>query len=309
MSSVAAAPQGGGRLRASGPRRLLRRPHRRSVLAFGYMAVPLALLLIFFLAPLITLVDRSFRWELISEKTGFTFQNYSHIFSDHTYVHIFLQTVEIAAIAMGVELLIALPLAYVLAYRARRWEIPLLLLLVLADQLNPMVRIYAWRMLLGKEGLINSTLMTLNVIHHPISALLFSRFSVIVVLVTGSMVYTAMPIYASMKAVDRRLFEAARDLGASWPRTMRSVLLPLVAPGIFISIVLVFIPFFTEFATPGLVGGRSGYMIGNTIAELISATGEFGGGTAMSIVLLMGAGVFSLLAFALTRMKNLETAA
>jgi spermidine/putrescine transport system permease protein len=289
--------------------RLVPTPSRRSLHVLGYMTLPMGLLLCFFVGPLVTLVDKSFRWELLSERSGFTLQNYTHIFTDHVYVHIFVQTAEIATIAMAVALLIAFPLAYVLAFRSNRLEIPLLLLLVLADQLNPMVRIYAWRMLLGKEGLINSTLMTLHIIHQPIAALLFSRFSVILVLVTGSIVYTSIPIYASMKAVDRRLFEAARDLGASWPQTIRRVLLPLVAPGIFISIVLVFIPLFTEFATPGLVGGRSGYMIGNTIAELISSTGEFGGGTAMSIVLLAAAGLFSVLAFAMTRMKTLETAA
>ena len=133
--------------------------------------------------------------------------------------------------------------------------------------------------------------------------------SAALVLVTGSIVFASIPIYASMKAVDRRLFEAARDLGASWFQIFRKILLPLVAPGVFISIALVFIPFFTEFATPGLVGGRSGYMIGNTIAEQISATGEFGGGTAMSLVLLAAAGVFSLIAYSVTRMKSLGTAA
>lgn len=284
------------------------RPSRHSTRALAYMAIPVGLLLVFFVGPLLTLAEKSFRYELIAEQSGFTLDNYTRIFGNPLYVHILVQTIEIAAIAMAVELLIAFPLAYVLAFKAGKFEIPLLLALVLADELNPMVRIYAWRMLLGKEGLINSTLMTLHITHHPINALLFSRFSVILVLVTGSIVYTSIPIYASMKAVDRRLFEAARDLGASWFQIFRKILLPLVAPGVFIAIALVFIPFFTEFATPGLVGGRSGYMIGNTIAEQISATGEFGGGTAMSLILLAAAAVFSLIAYAVTRMKSLETA-
>jgi ABC-type spermidine/putrescine transport system permease subunit I len=285
------------------------RPSRHSARVLGYMTLPVGLLICFFVAPLIVLTDKSFRFELIAEKTGFTLDNYTRIFGNHLYVHILLQTIEIATIAMAVELLIAFPLAYILAFKAGKFEIPLLLALVLADELNPMVRIYAWRMLLGKEGLINTTLETLGIINHPINALLFSRFSVILVLVTGSIVFASIPIYASMKAVDRGLFEAARDLGASWFQIFRKILLPLVAPGVFISIALVFIPFFTEFATPGLVGGRSGYMIGNTIAEQISATGEFGGGTAMSLVLLVAAGVFSLIAYAVTRMKSLGTAA
>ena len=94
-----------------------------------------------------------------------------------------------------------------------------------------MVRIYAWRMLLGREGLINEALMRIGIIDHPIDALLFSQFAVMVVLSTSYLTYTVIPIYASMKAIDANMFEAARDLGAGWFTTFRRVLLPLIAPG------------------------------------------------------------------------------
>ena len=97
----------------------------------------------------------------------------------------------------------------------------------------------------------------------PIDALLFNKFAVIVVLSTSYLTYTVIPIYASMKAVDAGLFEAARDLGAGWFTTFRRVLLPLIAPGIFIALLLVYVPLFTDFAAPTLVGGTSGYMLGN----------------------------------------------
>ena len=95
-------------------------------------------------------------------------------------------------------------------------ELPLLLFLVLADELNPMVRIYAWRMLLGREGLINEGLQWIGIINQPIDALLFSKFAVIVVLSTSYLTYTVIPIYGAMKAIDSNLFEAALDLGAGW---------------------------------------------------------------------------------------------
>ena len=110
---------------------------------------------------------------------------------------------------MVIQPLLAVPLAYVLAFKAGRWEIPLLLFFVLADELNPMVRIYAWRMLLGREGLINSFLLDIGLIDQPIDALLLSKFAVILVPSTSYLTYTVIPIYAAMKAIDKNMFEAA----------------------------------------------------------------------------------------------------
>ena len=107
----------------------------------------------------------------------------------------------IATTAMVCQLVVAIPLSYFIAFKAGRWELPMLLLLVLVDELNPIVRIYAWRMLLGREGLINDTLQWLGIIDKPLDWLLFTKFSVILVLSTSWVNYCALPIYASMKAI------------------------------------------------------------------------------------------------------------
>ena len=282
------------------------RPSRHSARVLGYMTLPVGLLICFFVAPLIVLADKSFRFELIAEKTGFTLDNYTRIFGNHLYVHILLQTIEIATIAMAVELLIAFPLAYILAFKAGKFEIPLLLALVLADELNPMVRIYAWRMLLGKEGIINSGLESLGIIDHPIEALLFSKFAVIVVLSTSYVTYTVIPIYASMKAIDAGIFEAALDLGAGWWTTFRRILLPLIMPGVFIALLLVYIPLFTDFASPTLVGGTSGYMLGQSVNDLVLESGNLNGGAALSLILLVASGLFAALAYKLAKIRQLD---
>ena len=194
-----------------------------------------------------------------------------------------------------------------LAYKAGRFELPLLLFLVLADELNPMVRIYAWRMLLGREGLINEGLQRIGLIDAPIDALLFSKFAVIVVLSTSYLTYTVIPIYAAMKAVDKNLFEAARDLGAGWWTTTRRVLLPLIAPGIFVALLLVYIPLFTDFASPTLVGGTSGYMLGQVVNDLVLETGDLNGGAAMSLLMLFASGIFAIIAYKLAKIRQLET--
>ncbi|MGK2933200.1 MAG: ABC transporter permease, partial [Solirubrobacterales bacterium] len=185
-----------------------------------------------------------------------------------------------------------------------KFELPLLLALVLADELNPMVRIYAWRMLLGREGLINEALMSIGLIDVRIDALLFNKLSVIVVLSTSYLTYTVIPIYASMKAVDSGLFEAARDMGAGWFTTFRRVLLPLIAPGIFIALLLVYVPLFTDFAAPTLVGGTTGYMLGNVVSDLVLENGNLNAGAAMSFLMLLAAGAFSLVAYQLSKIKS-----
>ncbi|MBS1675950.1 MAG: ABC transporter permease [Actinobacteria bacterium] len=282
-----------------------RRPSRltRLLRPLAFMTLPTATLIVLFLIPMGILFVYSFEYGPLTGSSGFTLTNFTGFLSEPLYGRIAWTTFQIATIAMLAQLLFAVPLAYVLAYKAGRFELPLLLALVLADELNPMVKIYAWRMLLGRDGLINEALLRIGLIDHPIDALLFSKFAVIVVLSTSYLTYTVIPIYASMKAVDAGLFEAALDLGAGWFTTFRRVLLPLIAPGIFIALLLVYVPLFTDFASPTLVGGTSGYMLGQVVADEVLQNGNLNGGAAMSILLLVGAALFSYVAYRLSRVK------
>jgi len=279
---------------------------RRALPPLGFMTLPTALLVVFFLVPMAILAVISFEWGPLSGHSGFTTSNFTSIFSDPLYRHVAVTTFEIATIAMLAQLFVAVPVAYVLAYKAGKFELPLLLLMVLADELNPMVRIYAWRMLLGKEGVINSGLMSIGVINQPIEALLFSKFAVIVVLSTSYVTYTVIPIYASMKAIDRGIFEAALDLGAGWWTTFRRILLPLIMPGVFVALLLVYIPLFTDFASPTLVGGTSGYMLGQSVNDLVLESGNLNGGAALSLILLVASGLFAVLAYKLAKIRQLD---
>jgi len=273
----------------------------------AFLSAPTLLLGVLFLTPMVVMLVIALNHGVLSGQSGFTLSNFTDAISDPLYREVAWTTFQIATIAMLIQLLIAVPLAYVLAFKVGRWEIPLLLFLVLADELNPMVRIYAWRMLLGREGLINEGLMSIGLIDAPIDALLFSKFSVIVVLSTSYLTYTVIPIYAAMKAVDRNLFEAARDLGAGWWTTSRRVLLPLIAPGIFVALLLVYIPLFTDFASPTLVGGTSGYMLGQVVNDLVLETGDLNAGAAMSLLMLAASALFAVIAYRLARIRQLES--
>jgi spermidine/putrescine transport system permease protein len=297
MAQIAAVSRG-HRMRARAVRKL--RP-------LGFLVGPMGVLVALFVAPLIILVIMSFEHNsLYSSATGFTLDNFRALFTDPIYRGVARDTVFMASTAMIIQLLIAFPLAYFIAFKAGRFELPMLLLLVLIDELNPIVRIYAWRMLLGREGLINDALMWLGLINKPLDWLLFTKFSVVLVLSTSWLNYTAIPIYASMKAISPSLFEAATDLGAGWFTRWRRILIPLAAPGIFVAIILVYIPLFTDFATPGLVGGPSSYMLGNSVADLMVTIGDWGQGAALSLLLLGAMAVVSVVAYFLTKLNQLD---
>jgi spermidine/putrescine transport system permease protein len=273
----------------------------------AFLTGPAAVLALFFIGPMIVMLVISLQYGVLSGQSGFTFSNFTDAISDPLYREVAWTTVQIATIAMLVQLAIAIPIAYVLAFKAGKWELPLLLFLVLADELNPMVRIYAWRMLLGREGLINEGLQRIGLIDHPIDALLFSKFAVIVVLSTSYLTYTVIPIYGAMKAIDKNLFEAALDLGSGWWTTARRILLPLIAPGVFVALLLVYIPLFTDFASPTLVGGTSGYMLGQVVNDLVLESGDLNGGAAVSLLMLLASAIFALVAYKLARIRQLET--
>jgi ABC-type spermidine/putrescine transport system permease subunit I len=285
-------------VRSRGPGRVAR--------ALAFMTAPLGLLTVFFLAPMAVMLVIALQHGVLSGSSGFTLTNFTDVITDPLYRDVAWTTVQIATAAMLVQLLVAVPLAYVIAFKAGRWELPLLLFLVLADELNPMVRIYAWRMLLGREGLINSGLMEIGLIDAPIDALLFSQFAVTLVLSTSYLTYTVIPIYAAMKAIDSNLFEAARDLGAGWFTSARRILLPLIAPGIFVALLLVYIPLFTDFASPALVGGTEGYMLGNAVQDLVLESGDLNRGAAMSLLMLAASGIFAVIAYKLARINRLD---
>lgn len=294
-------------LRVGEPRE---RQGRTGVRALGYALPPSAWLIALFAAPLALLLWMSFQHRSITGASGFTFDNYTEILTDTLYLKVVWNTVLICTVSMAVMLAVAMPIAYLLAFRVRpRYELLLLLLFVLAGELNPLIRVYAWRIVLGREGVINYVLQAIGVIDAPIDALLFSRLAVIIVLSTTYIPYTTIPIYASLKAVEPDLLEAADDLGARFMTRFRKILLPLAAPGIFVAIIIVYIPMFSEFATPALVGGPSSSMMGNSIQEQVLELGDWGVGSAMSFLLLVLSAAVAYAGYRGARIKRLEGAA
>ncbi len=282
-----------------------RRRSRRWV-APAFLAGPVGVLLAFFAGPLAVLAVYSFQERGRTGDGSFTLDNYSRAVEPNI-LEVARSTLVIAVVSMLILLVLAYPLAYVIAMRVGRWEVPLLLALALSDELNPLIRIFGWRTILGRNGLINTALENLGVIDAPLDWLLFTRFSVVVVLTASWMPYAVIPLYAAMKTIDREVIEAAADLGAGWLTTFRTVVFPLTASGFVATIVIVFIPIVSDFAAPELVGGTSGRMLASVIEELFTRRGEWGVGSALTFVLLVVSGVVVYLSYRIASLRDLDT--
>ena len=169
--------------------------------------------------------------------------------------------------------LAAYPLAYYLALSGTKRKYILLLLLIAPFLTSYLLRVLAWKVILGSHGVVNTFLFWTGARSpdDPVSQLLYSRFAVMLVLGYIWLPFVALPIFVSLESLDRRLLEAATDLGASRLRAFRSITLPLSFPGIVAAFFFVFVPTLGEFVTPSLVGGASGYMYGNQIVDLFGA--------------------------------------
>ncbi|MGD9516576.1 ABC transporter permease, partial [Mycolicibacterium sp.] len=270
--------------------------------ALAVLAAPTTALVVLFVVPFAVLVQMSMLKFPPNETSGLTLGHYRDVITDPLNVKIVLTTFAMVTAAMAVMLLIALPLAYYMVFKAGRRELFLLLAIVVADELAPVVRVYAWQVILGRNGLINSILPG-----PPVDWLLYSPFAVVIALVTSYITYTTIPIYAAMKAIEPVTLEAATDLGAGLFHQFWRILLPLAAPGILVAAILVYIPMYADFVAADILGGPSSYMLGQRVRDVILEEGDWGTGSAMNIVMLGLSGIFALIAYRLSRLNRMAT--
>jgi len=198
---------------------------------------------------------------------------------------------------------LAYPLAYFLTFRAKANAPLLLTVLILPFWTSYLLRIIAWRIILGPNGLINSLIVGSGLSQHPLTLLQYSREMVIVTLVYVWLPFVALPIMAGLQRIDKSLLEAAAILGSPpWESFVR-ITLPLSLPGVIAAFVMVFIPTVGEYVTPLLVGGSSGSMYGNIIETFFGDGLNWPLGAALAFVMLLGV---LILVGAITRMIDLR---
>jgi spermidine/putrescine transport system permease protein len=237
----------------------------------GLLGVPVGWLVAFLLVPVGIVAAYSFDvLALGQEPHSFTLGAWGDFLHSSIYLNLFWKSVQLSLIVSAIIVVLAFPLAYYLALSGTKRKYVLLLLLIAPFLTSYLLRVLAWKVILGDQGVINSFLFWtgLRSPDHPVSQLLYSRFAVMLVLGYIWLPFVALPIFVSLESLDRRLLEAASDLGASRLQAFRRVTLPLSAPGLMAAFLFVFIPTLGEFVTPSLVGGASGYLYGNQIVDL-----------------------------------------
>jgi spermidine/putrescine transport system permease protein len=251
------------------PRR--RRRLRLDLSTPALLGLPVAWLGVFFLVPIAIVAAYSFDvYSLDPGPHEFTLAAWHSFLHGSVYLHLFWKSVKMSLIVSAIIVGLAYPLAYYLALSGTKRKYVLLLLLIAPFLTSYLLRVLAWKVILGNEGVLNTFLYWtgLRSHDHPISQLLYSRFAVMLVLAYIWLPFVALPIFVSLESLDRRLLEAATDLGASRLTAFRRITLPLSLPGLVAAFLFVFIPTLGEFVTPSLVGGTSGYMYGNQIVDL-----------------------------------------
>src|SRR5438128_2526265 len=235
------------------------------------LGVPLAWLAVFFLLPVAIVVGYSL--DVFSLEPGshpLTLAGWHDLFHTPVYLKLFWKSVKLSLIVSAIVVALAYPVAYYLALSGTKRKYVLLLILIAPFLTSYLLRVLAWKVILGSQGVVNTFFfwVGLRSPDHPVSQLLYSRFAVMLVLAYIWLPFVALPIFVSLESLDTRLLEAASDLGASRRQAFLRVTLPLSAPGIVAAFLFVFIPTVGEFVTPSLVGGPSGYMYCNQISDL-----------------------------------------
>jgi spermidine/putrescine transport system permease protein len=252
--------------------RLPRRRRRRVDAATPtLLAPPIAWLIAFMVVPVAIVALYSFDvYSLFPGKHGFTLAAWRAFLHSSVYLGLFWKSVKMSLIVSIVVVALAYPVAYYLALSGTKRKYVLLLILIAPFLTSYLLRVLAWKVILGDQGVLNTFLFWtgLRSPDHPVSQLLYSRFAVILVLAYVWVPFVALPIFVTLESLDRRLLEAAADLYASRWRAFLRVTLPLSLPGVIAAFLFVFIPTVGEFVTPSLVGGASGYMYGNQIVDL-----------------------------------------
>jgi spermidine/putrescine transport system permease protein len=211
-----------------------------------------------------------------------------------TYRELFYRSVEISSLVTLITVLLAYPMAYFVAFRAEKKFI-WLILLTIPFWTSYLLRVFTWKLILGYNGVINSGLMSLGVIHQPLEFLLYNPTAVVVTLAHAWAAFAILPIYVSLEKIDRSLLEAAADLGDGPIRRFFRITLPLSMPGVIGAAVLIFVPTTGDYVTPSLVGGSDGVMIANVIEVQFDKVGNWPLGAALAMASMAAVGIVTLL--------------
>ena len=259
---------------------------RRGLIAFAFLAPGLIWLLVFFALPLINQANVSLQSGNPEQGYVFdwAFSNFTDAISE--YDEQLLRSFFYAGAATIIDLIIAFPLAYFIAFKAGRWRNAMLLLVILPFFTSYLVRTVSWQLILTDDGFVVDTMKSLGLLGDD-GRLLATRTAVIAGIAYNFLPFMVLPLYVALEKIDRRYIEAATDLYASRAQAFRRVTMPLALPGVFAGSLLTFIPASGDFINAELLGTSQQYMIGNVIQSRFITILDYPTASALSFLLMV----------------------
>ena len=267
---------------------------------------PLLWVALFLLLPYALLFAHSF-WRVSGGVIvhQWNLDNYRELWQNPMYLTVLLRSAKIAGTVTLFAVLLAYPLAYFLSFKAVVRKHLLYQLVIIPLWVSYLVRAYAWKTVLGSDGVLNTLLQYFHLTRHPVEALLYSPFAVVLTLTHIYTPFAFLPIYAALEHIPRRLVEASEDLGAAPFRTFIKVILPLSIPGVLAGGTFAFVLSLGDFLAPLLLGGPSGIMISNVVVSLFGSAYNWPLGAAISLSMLLAVlGLISLVQWAEQKMSH-----
>lgn len=270
---------------------------------FALLSPTLVVMLFAMGAPFVLTVVMSF-WTQVGFDfvTEFSTGNYQKIADGAAYHTLMTRSLSIAGACAVATVLISYPMAYYVAFYVHRRKTLWIILMTLPFWTSYLLRVFAWKVILGWEGVINSGLMSAGLITEPIEALLYSPSAVVITLTHAWAAFAILPLYISLEKIDRSLLEAAADLGDGPVWRFLRVTLPLSLPGIVASMLLIFVPTVGDFVTPALVGGPDGLMIANMIQAQFGLVNNWPMGAALAVTMMVLLAIIAMIYIWLTKL-------
>jgi spermidine/putrescine transport system permease protein len=262
------------------------------------LAAPLAWMSFFYLLPLGLLLIHAF-WSVdyLTINRTFTLDNLRTITTNSLYSTVLARTAFIAAAVTVTDIVLAFPVAFYIAKRATRHRELLLMLVVFPLWSSYLIRAFAWKTILGTNGILNSFLLWTGIVDQPVSAFLYSKTAMYITFCQVWLPFMILPLYTILDRMPNSLLEAASDLGSNWLQTFRRVILPLALPGILAGSLSVFSLTMGDYITPSLIGGAPGTeLIGGIIADQFGIANNWPLGAALILPVLAIISVFLLIA-------------
>ena len=267
------------------------------------VAPPFFYALLLLLMPVGAIVLFSF-WtqDFLTLDTTFTLNNYREAVTDPLYTQLLSRSLLIALSVTVVTVVLAFPIAYFVSFHVEPSKKSLwLFLITIPFWTSYLIRVFLWKVILGFNGVINTTLLNLGLISEPLTGISFSPLAVVLTLAHAFAPFAILPIFVALEKIDRSLLEASQDLGESRFSTFMRVTLPLAMPGVVAAVLIVFIPTIGDYVTPRLVGGPDGLMIANMIQTQFLRLNNAPMGATLAILAMLSVTAISLLFIWLNR--------